>query len=151
MLSIIMHICYLQDQARKALDSALGGKKMEFEKWNEEIKRREERGGGGNSGGGGWFRWFGGSDDEHFWQEAQQASLAILGILVVYLIVAKGDVMIAVIFNPLLFALRGTRSAFTFLTSKLTNRNGENLGTPQEEVAVSVSAKERVVGKWGGA
>ncbi|KAL8461580.1 hypothetical protein ACS0TY_032094 [Phlomoides rotata] len=140
-----------QDQARKALDSALGGKKMEFEKWNEEIKRREERGGGGNSGGGGWFRWFGGSDDEHFWQEAQQASLAILGILVVYLIVAKGDVMIAVIFNPLLFALRGTRSAFTFLTSKLTNRNGENLGTPQEEVAVSVSAKERVVGKWGGA
>lgn len=66
---------------------------------------------------------------------------------------AKGDVMIAVIFNPLLFALRGTRSAFTFLTSKLTNkiyRNGENLGAPHEEVAVSVSAKERVVGKWRG-
>lgn len=43
-------------------------------------------GGGGNSGGGGWFgwgRWFGGSDDDRFWQEAQQASLTILGILVV--------------------------------------------------------------------
>lgn len=68
------------------MDGALGGKKMEFEKWNEEIKRREEAGGGGDSGGGGWFRWgrwFGGSDGEHFWQEAQQASLAILGILVV--------------------------------------------------------------------
>lgn len=69
-----------------------------------------------------------------------------------YLIVAKGDVMLAVIFNPLLFALRGTRTAFTFLTSKITNRiyhNGQNFGAPQEEVAVPVSAKERVVGKWG--
>lgn len=144
-----------QEQARKALESALGGKKAELEKWNQEIKRREEAGGGGNSGGGGWFgwgRWFGGSDDGRFWQEAQQASLTILGILVVYLIVAKGDVMLAVIFNPLLFALRGTRSAFAFLTSKITNQlyqNGQNLGTPQEEVAVHVSAKERVVGKWG--
>ncbi|KAH6787721.1 sulfate adenylyltransferase subunit [Perilla frutescens var. hirtella] len=144
-----------QEQARKALESALGGKKAELEKWDKEIKRREEAGGGGNSGGGGWFgwgRWFGGSDEGRFWQEAQQASLTILGILVVYLIVAKGDVMLAVIFNPLLFALRGTRCAFAFLTSKITNRiyqNGQNFGTPQEDVAVHVSAKERVVGKWG--
>ncbi|KAI3456537.1 hypothetical protein Pfo_013200 [Paulownia fortunei] len=144
-----------QEQARKALESALGEKKTEFEKWNKEIKRREEAGGGGNSGGGGWFRWggwFGGSDGDRFWQEAQQASLTILGILVVYLIVAKGDVMLAVIFNPLLFALRGTRTAFTFLTSKIMNQiyhTGKNIGTPQEEVAVHVSAKEQVVGKWG--
>ncbi|KAL0300874.1 UNVERIFIED_CONTAM: Rho GDP-dissociation inhibitor 1 [Sesamum radiatum] len=75
----------LKEQARKALESALGEKKTEFEKWDKEIKRREEAGGGGNSGGGGWFRWggwFGGSDGDRFWQEAQQASLAILGILV---------------------------------------------------------------------
>ncbi|XP_073118626.1 uncharacterized protein [Henckelia pumila] len=145
-----------QEQARKALESALGEKKMEFEKWDQEIKRREEAGGGGNSGGGGWFRWgrwFGGSDGERFWQEAQQASLAILGILVVYLIVAKGDVMLAVVFNPLLFALRGTRTGFTFLTSRISNMiqpGGENITTSQEEMTQNVSAKERVMGKWGG-
>lgn len=70
-------------------------------------------------------------------------------MLIQYLIVAKGDVLLAVIFNPLLFALRGTRSVFAFLTSKITNQNGQNFGTPQEEVVVHVSAKERVVGKWG--
>ncbi|KAL8032956.1 hypothetical protein ABFX02_13G131500 [Erythranthe guttata] len=146
-----------QDQARKALEGALGEKKTEFEKWNQEIKKREEAGsGGGNSGGGGgwfgWRGWFGGSDGDRFWQEAQQASLTILGIFVVYLIVAKGDVMLAVIFNPLLFALRGTRNSLTYLTSKITNQaynNGGDFATPQEEAPVPVSAKEKVVGKWG--
>lgn len=71
----------LQDQARKALESALGGKKTEFEKWNKEIKKRESAGGGGSSGGGGWFRWFGGSDDDHYWHEAQQISLTLFGIV----------------------------------------------------------------------
>lgn len=164
---------------------------MEFEKWDKEIKNREEAGGGGNSGGGGWFGWggrFGGSNGDHFWQEAQQASLTILGILATvstcassssvtfiwifflvapfgilflhlsvhlqYLIVAKGDVLLAVIFNPLLFALRGTRTGFTFLTSKITNRVYGRYHTdvptiPQQEVTAGVSAKERVVGKWG--
>lgn len=73
----------LQDQAKKALESALGGKKIEFEKWDKEIKKREEAGGGGDGGGGGgggwWRRWFGGgSDGEHFWHEAQQVSLTLL-------------------------------------------------------------------------
>jgi len=31
---------WLQEQAKKALESALGGKKDEFEKWNKEIKMR---------------------------------------------------------------------------------------------------------------
>jgi hypothetical protein len=31
---------WLQEQAKKALESALGGKKDEFEKWNKEIKGR---------------------------------------------------------------------------------------------------------------
>lgn len=78
------HLLILQEQAKKALESALGGKKIEFEKWNKEIQKREEAGGGGNAGGGGWFgggRWFGGSNGDHFWQEAQQASLAVLGIV----------------------------------------------------------------------
>ncbi|KAL0310767.1 UNVERIFIED_CONTAM: hypothetical protein Sangu_2371400 [Sesamum angustifolium] len=119
-------------------------------------RNQKERGSrrGGNSGGGGWFRWggwFGGSDGDRFWQEAQQASLAILGILVMYLIVAKGDAMLAVIINPLLFALRGTRTAFSFLTTKIMNRiypTAGNIATPQVKVA-PVSVKDRVLGKWG--
>lgn len=146
-----------QDEARKALESALGGKKPEFEKWNREIKRREEAGGGDNSGGGGWFnwrRWFGGSDDGHFWQEAQQAILAILGIIVMYLIVAKGDVILAVIFNPLLFTLRGARNGFTLVTSQIMRKvypaSQDNFGTSSpEEVPSRVSAKENVARKWG--
>ncbi|KAL3355079.1 hypothetical protein AABB24_019260 [Solanum stoloniferum] len=146
-----------QDEARKALESALGGKKTEFEKWDKEIKRREEAGGGDNSGGGGWFnwrRWFGGSDDGHFWQEAQQATLAILGIIVMYLIVTKGDVMLAVIFNPLLFTLRGARNGFTFVTSQIMRKvypaSQDSFGTiSPEEVPSRVSAKETVARKWG--
>lgn len=47
---------WLQEQASKALESALGGNKNEFAKWNKEIKRRDEAGGGGDAGGGGgWF------------------------------------------------------------------------------------------------
>lgn len=75
---------YLQEQARKALDSALGEKKTEFEKWNKEIQKREERGGGGASGRGGWFGgggWFGWFSGDHFWEEAQQAIIAIVGII----------------------------------------------------------------------
>lgn len=74
----------LQEQARKALESALGGKRNEFEKWDKEIKRREEAGGGCDAGGGGWFGsggWFGWFSGDHFWQEAQQASLTMLGIV----------------------------------------------------------------------
>lgn len=75
------HHC-LQDQAKKALESALGGKKTEFEKWDKEIKKREEAGGGGYGGGGWWRRWFGGSDGEHFWHEAQQVALTLLVLAV---------------------------------------------------------------------
>lgn len=71
-----------QEEARKALEGALGEKKSEFEKWDKEIRRREDASSGGNSGGGGWFGWFGGSNGDHFWQEAQQISLTILGIFV---------------------------------------------------------------------
>lgn len=72
-----------QEQARKALEGALGGKKTEFEKWNKEIQKREEAVGGGNNGSGGWFSGggFGWFRDEHFWKETQQTSLAIMGIV----------------------------------------------------------------------
>ncbi|KAG8490191.1 hypothetical protein CXB51_015884 [Gossypium anomalum] len=142
-----------EEQARKALESALGGKKTEFEKWNKEIKRREEAGGGDNAGGGGWFGWggrFGWSNGDHFWQEAQQASLAILGIIVMYLVIAKGELLLAVIFNPLLYALRGTRDGFSYVTSKiLGNGPVDSSNMVNNEAYVQVSAKESVLRKWG--
>ncbi|KAL3519377.1 hypothetical protein ACH5RR_017526 [Cinchona calisaya] len=143
-----------EDEARKALESALGGKKTEFEKWDKEIKRREQAGGGGDSGGGGWFRWLGGSNGDHFWEEAQQTSLTILGIIAMCLIIAKGDVMIAVVLNPLLYLLRGTRTGFTFLAAlvkeKLNLVSKANFCTkPQKEISAPISARENVVKKWG--
>ncbi|PON91367.1 sulfate adenylyltransferase subunit [Trema orientale] len=149
---------WLQEEARKALEGALGGKKNEFEKWNKEIKRREEAGGGGggDAGGGGWFGWggrFGWSNDDNFWQETQQTSLAVLGIIIMYLIVAKGEVMLAVIFNPLLYALRGTRNGFAFITSRILRRTSPDSFNDSDirsnEAYSRVSAKERVSSKWG--
>ncbi|WOG86208.1 hypothetical protein DCAR_0205409 [Daucus carota subsp. sativus] len=142
-----------QDQARKALESALGGKKTEFEKWNKEIKKRESAGGGGSSGGGGWFRWFGGSDDDHYWHEAQQISLTLFGIVAMYMIIAKGDVMLAVFFNALLTAIRATKNSFTFATTKILKTVSPSTlakleSLPKEEVSAPVSAKESVLRKW---
>ncbi|CAH8390076.1 unnamed protein product [Eruca vesicaria subsp. sativa] len=145
-----------QEQARKALESALGGKKNEFDKWDQEIKKRQESGGdGGNVGGGGWFGgggggWFSG---DHFWNEAQQITITLFAILFVYMIVAKGEVMAAFVLNPLLYALRGTREGLTSLTSKLMGTqvskvNGDNSEEMWRKEGL-VSAKESVVRKWG--
>ncbi|XP_004507636.1 uncharacterized protein [Cicer arietinum] len=144
-----------QEQARKALEGALSGKKNEFEKWGKEIKKREELGGdAGGSGGGGWFgwgRWFGWSNDDNFWQEAKQASLTILGIILIYLLVAKGDLILAVIINPLLYALRGVRNGFGLTTSKVMKNtsNGDQPDFDLKKGYKSASAKENVVRKWG--
>ncbi|RWR82325.1 60S ribosomal protein L10a [Cinnamomum micranthum f. kanehirae] len=144
------------EQAKKALESALGGKKIEFEKWNKEIQKREEAGGGGNAGGGGWFgggRWFGGSNGDHFWQEAQQASLAILGIILAYLLIAKGNIMLAVISNSLLFVLRGTRNGFTYISSRITGKVSPSYPFSYQNANRAeqgqISAKDSVVRKWG--
>lgn len=148
-----------EDQARKALEGALSGKKIEFDKWDKEIKRREELGGGGDSGGagGGWFgwgRWFGWSNDDNFWQEAKQASLTVLGIVLIYILVAKGDLILAAIINPLLYALRGVRNGFGLATSQVLKNtsNGDQPdfdGSLKKEGYKSASAKESVVRKWG--
>lgn len=71
-----------------------------------------------------------------------------------YLIVAKGDVILAVIFNPLLFTLRGARNGFTLVTSQIMRKvypaSQDNFGTlSPEEVPSRVSAKENVARKWG--
>ncbi|XP_022724744.1 uncharacterized protein LOC111281288 [Durio zibethinus] len=139
----------LQEQAGKALESALGGKKNEFEKWSKEIKRREEAGGGGWFGWGGRFGWYNG---DYFWQEAQQSSLAVLGIIVMYLIIAKGEVLLAVIFNPLLYALRGTRDGFTYVTSRIQGNRYADVPTDSnmfKKEAYSHVSAESVSKKWG--
>ncbi|KAG6641858.1 uncharacterized protein LOC122275605 [Carya illinoinensis] len=145
-----------EEQARKALDSALGGKRDEFEQWNKEIKRREEVGGASDGGGGGWFGWgrrFGWSNDDHFWQEARAAILTVLGIIVMYLIVAKGEVLLAVIINPLLYALRGPRNALAFITSRILGKTSPDsrvdFVTSKKGDYSQISAKERVLRKWG--
>ncbi|CAL0325870.1 unnamed protein product [Lupinus luteus] len=111
---------HTNEQARKALESALIGKKNEYDKWDKEIKRKEELGGGGGGaaggGGGGWFGWF---NDDHFWQEAKRACLTILGILLMYLLLSKSNLLLAIIFNPLLYALRAVRNGFGLITSKV--------------------------------
>ncbi|CAA7059063.1 unnamed protein product [Microthlaspi erraticum] len=146
-----------EEQARKALESALDGKKHEFDKWDQEIKKRQESGGGnGGNGGGGGGGWFGGGggwfSGDHFWKEAQQITITLLAILVVYLLVAKGEVMAALVLNPLLNALRGTRQGLTSLSSKLLGRkvSVDHSEEPWKKEGFSnVSAKESVVRKWG--
>ncbi|KAF5782765.1 hypothetical protein HanRHA438_Chr11g0512691 [Helianthus annuus] len=141
-----------KDQAKKALESALGGKKIEFEKWDKEIKKREEAGGGGGGGGGWWRRWFGGSDGEHFWHEAQQVGLTLLALVVAFLILAKGDVLFAVLLNPLLFTLRGPRNGFRYIVSKIRRQVSPSASTsnnvPKQESYARTSAKESVASKW---
>ncbi|XP_065853188.1 uncharacterized protein [Euphorbia lathyris] len=146
-----------EEQARRALDSALGGKKDEFEKWNKEIKKREEAGGGGDAGGGGWFGWgrrFGWSNGDNFLPELKQTLLAILGILAMYLVVAKGEVLLAIVINPWLHVLRGTRNGLTFISSKILGKTSADspadfTDKSREGNYVQASAKQRVVRKWG--
>ncbi|KAI7740654.1 hypothetical protein M8C21_002794 [Ambrosia artemisiifolia] len=134
-----------KDQAKKALESALGGKKTEFEKWDKEIKKRQEAGGGGDGGGGWWRRWFGGSDGEHFWHEAQQVGLTLLVLVIAFLVLAKGDVLFAVLLNPLLFALRSPRNGFRYIVSPSASTSDD---VPKQESYACTSAKESVASKW---
>ncbi|KAF9602401.1 hypothetical protein IFM89_027530 [Coptis chinensis] len=146
-----------EEQARNALESALGGKRIEFEKWDKEIQKREEMGRGGGAGGGGWFGsggWFGGFNGDHFWEEAQQASLVVLILILVYLVIAKGEVLLAVLFNPLLFAMRGVRNGLAYIKLNILRKispagtYGVPDNTQKEEILSNLSAKESVVRKW---
>nr|XP_043611182.1 uncharacterized protein LOC122582812 [Erigeron canadensis] len=142
-----------KDLAKKALESALGGKKTEFEKWDKEIKKREELGGSGGGGGSWWRRWFGGSDGEHFWQEAQLVSLTLLVLAAMFLILAKGDVLFAAVLNPLLFTLRSPRNGLRYISSKIRRKlfpstAAKSDNVPKQELYARTSAKESVVSKW---
>jgi hypothetical protein len=71
-----------------------------------------------------------------------------------YLIIAKGDLILAVMVNPLLYALRGTRNGLTFMSSKMLRKASPDdpadfAGALKNGVYVEVSAKESVKRKWG--
>lgn len=150
-----------QDQAKKALEGALLGKKTEYQKWDEEltkveeIRKRTDTSGGGEGGGGGWFgRGRGWSNGDHFWQEAQQTSFALLGLIFIYLVFTKGELVLALVLNPLLFAMRGPRNALACLKSWVlqkvaSTKRAKVEHMPREEDHTRISAKERVVRKWG--
>ncbi|KAF3510374.1 hypothetical protein F2Q69_00000849 [Brassica cretica] len=94
----------------------------------------------------------GGGGGDHFWNEAQQITITLLAILLVYMMVAKGEVMAAFVLNPLLYALRGTREGLTSLSSggKVSKVNGDDSEEMWKKDGFSeVSAKESVVRKWG--
>lgn len=62
--------------------------------------------------------------------------------------------MLAVIFNPVLYALRGTRDGFTFVTSRITGKKAPDTQANFDDLSQKkghnyVSAKERVLRKWG--
>lgn len=152
-----------QDEARKALENALG-KKAEFDKWGVEIERRQ-RGyprdpaacGGGWSGGGSWFRRLTGGG---FWDAAKQTVLTILGIIAAFFLIANFNILVASVINSLLLVLRQIRRILSFIAycvfqGALVERSGPKsstlglsnvAGVPVKEKA-GMSAKERVVRK----
>ncbi|CAN6179953.1 unnamed protein product [Urochloa humidicola] len=156
-----------QDEARKALENALGQKKADFDKWNVEIERRQRRGrpggptagGGGWSGGGRWFRWLTSGD---FWDAAKQTVLTILGIIAAFFLIANFNVVVAAVINSLLLVLRLIRRTFSFIArcvfqNGLVERPGPKSSTldsnnvaavPVKERA-GLTARERVIRKWG--
>ncbi|XP_039794253.1 uncharacterized protein LOC120660004 isoform X2 [Panicum virgatum] len=117
-----------QDEARKALENALGQKKAEFDKWDVEIKRRRQRGqpggpaagGGGWSGGGRWFRWL---TSGGFWDAAKQIVLTILGIIAADALVERPG-------------------------PKSSTLDNSNVGAVPVKGRAGMSATERVVKKW---
>ncbi|TKW31941.1 hypothetical protein SEVIR_2G138900v4 [Setaria viridis] len=156
-----------QDEARKALENALGQKKAEFDKWDVEIERRRQRGrpggpaaaGGGWSGGGRWFRWLTSGD---FWDAAKQTVLTILGIIAAFFLIANFNVLVAAIINSLLLVLRLIRRTLSFIAHcvfqdmlvkrprpKSSTLDNNNVATVPVKERAGMSARERVVRKWG--
>lgn len=70
-----------------------------------------------------------------------------------YLIVAKGEVLLAVILNPLLYAFRGPRNVLGFITSRISGQTSPDstvdFDLSKKDASSNTSAKERVLRKWG--
>ncbi|XP_015696519.1 uncharacterized protein LOC107304926 [Oryza brachyantha] len=154
-----------QDEARKAVQSNLGQKKPQFEKWGVQTESRRQTvclaagGGGWSGGGGGWFRWF---SSGGFWDAAKQTLLTVVGIIAVFFLIANFNVLVAAIVNSLLAVLRQIRRALSFiahcvaqgLPSSAPERPPASLDSGNQAAVVvkdrvGNSAKERVLRKWG--
>lgn len=75
-----------------------------------------------------------------------------LDYMVQYLVAAKGDLLLAVTINPLLFALRSTRNGITSIMSLVTGKSYMDSNAKFEEMrleSAQSSAKESVMKKWG--
>jgi len=139
-----------KDAARRALENALSGKKDAFVRWDGEIKKREAAGGGGGNGG---RRWFGGFGNEDSWKEIQQASFAVAGLILLYLLLAKGQSMMSVAVNSVLFCLRGFRNGLRSISSARSRIGPESSSSLKDSSKAQddtpVSAKANVIRKWG--
>lgn len=139
-----------KDAARRALEDALSGKKDAFDRWDGEIKKREAAGGGGGNGG---RRWFGGFGNEDSWKEIKQSSLAVAGLLLLYLLLAQGKSMMSVAMNSILFFLRGFRDGLRLISSARSRIGTESVSSLKDSSVVQddtpVSAKANVIRKWG--
>lgn len=134
-----------KEDAKRALESALGGNAEAFKKWEEDIKRREDAASGGGGGGeGGGFRgrgrgWGGGGGEggnkkEHD-PEARKMLYAVGGVAVFILISTRGAQILALVLNSIYFALRG------FKRKPSETAPGE--GLPHR------GAEASVIKKWG--
>lgn len=139
-----------KDAARRALENALSGKKDAFDRWDGEIKKREAAGGGGGNGG---RKWFGGFGNEDSWKEIQQASFAVAGLILLYLLLAKGKSMMSVAVNSILFFLRGFRNGLRSISSARFRIGPESSSSLNDSSRAQddtpVSAKANVISKWG--
>lgn len=144
------------------MEDALLHKKIEFEIGSRRQRRRPggpTTGGGGWSGGG-WFRRLTGGG---FWDAAKQIVLTILGIFTVFFLIANFNVLVAAIINTLLLVLRQIRRILSFIGhcvfqgSTLVETSGpkssalgsSNAAGVSVKERAGVSAKERVLRKWG--
>eukprot|EP00850_Spirogloea_muscicola_P012389 SM000079S22507 [mRNA] locus=s79:502680:515398:- [translate_table: standard] len=103
------------EEARRALEAALGDTTDKFKKWDEEIQKREATKAGGGGGGGrgrGWGGGDGGAEGGegkggNWVDEAKQILYAIGGIVLIYLLLTQGMSILAFLVNSILFVLRG--------------------------------------------
>ncbi|KAJ1288999.1 hypothetical protein BS78_02G132300 [Paspalum vaginatum] len=155
-----------QDEARKALENALVHKELEWEiERRVQQQRQGGRPGGPTAGGGGWSGggWFRRLTSGGFWDPAKQIVLTILGIVTAFFLIANFNVLVAAVINSLLLVLRQIRRTLSFIahcvfqgamversdgpkSSALSSSNVA--GVPAKE-RVGMSAKERVIRKWG--
>ncbi|CAM0953150.1 unnamed protein product [Alopecurus aequalis] len=149
---------------RRKQESVLGLHKTGFERWGVVETETRRHGGpcpaaGGGGGGGGWFGWFSGGG---FWDAAKQTVLTILGIIAAIFLIANFNVLVGAAVSPLLLVLRQIRRAITFASYCVSRSMSAPTSKPKSthvvnsEVApvpvkgrVGVSARERVVSKWG--